>query len=150
MNKVILTGRLTRDPELTTATDKNGPYKIAKYDLALDKGKDNAMFFPCTAFRHNAEFAEKYLKKGMKILVCGSLEQSTYTDKETGKNRSKIQVIVNEHEFAESKKDGDTASQTTEPAQAPAQAPVQAPVQTAQTAPAPAQVAAAACKMPWD
>lgn len=107
MNKVILMGRLTKDPEVRYS---NGN-AVAKFSLAVDRriknkdGKD-ADFFSCTAFGKQAEFVEKYLKQGTKILTTGRLQNDNYTDKD-GNKRSTIQVICEELEFAESKKKND-------------------------------------------
>lgn len=103
MNKLILMGRLTRDPEVRS----NNENKIARYSLAVDRrfkreGQPEADFFNCTVFGKGAEFAEKWLKKGTKIVAVGRIESDNYTDKEGNKVYS-WQVIVEEQEFAESK-----------------------------------------------
>ena len=104
MNEVILMGRLTRDPEIRyTEMGKC----IARYTLAVDRrGKEQAAdFITCVAFEKNAEFAEKYLKKGTKIAVTGRLRTGSY-EKDDGTKVYTTDVIVSTHEFAESKKDG--------------------------------------------
>lgn len=107
MNKVILMGRLTRDPEVRySQTDSN--MVIAKFSLAVDrrfkKQGDTltADFFNCTAFGKQAEFVEKYLKKGTKIVVIGRIQNDNYTNKE-GQKVYSVQIMVEEMEFAESK-----------------------------------------------
>lgn len=106
MNKAILIGRLTRDPEVRyTQGDK--PMAIARYTLAVDRrfkrdGDDSADFIPCVAFGKGGEFAEKYLKKGTKIAVCGRIQTGSYTNKDGNKVYT-TDVIVEEQEFAESK-----------------------------------------------
>lgn len=113
MNKVILIGRLTRDPEIRYSTGDNAMC-IARYTLAVDrryKGKDDvtADFINCIAFGKTGEFAEKYLKKGMKIAVVGRLTTGSYTNKE-GQKVYTTDVTVEEHEFVESKTSGERFS----------------------------------------
>ena len=110
MNKIILMGRLTRDPEVrySQGTKSRGESTaIARYSLAVDRrfkrdGEPDADFFNCTCFGRNAEFAEKYLRKGIKILVTGRIENNNYTNRE-GQMVYSVQVMVDEQEFAESK-----------------------------------------------
>lgn len=99
MNKVILMGRLTRDPDF-----RAGETPFARYSLAVDRyGKDNgADFIPCVAFGKRAEFANNYLRKGTKVVVVGRLQTGSYKNKE-GVNIHTTDVIVDEQEFAESK-----------------------------------------------
>ena len=103
MNKVILTGRLTRDPEIRITQD--GKTTIGRFGLAVDrKGKEQkADFFNLTTFNKTAEFVEKYMKKGMKIAICGRLQQDEYTNRD-GQKVSTVGVIADEVEFCESKK----------------------------------------------
>lgn len=109
MNKVILIGRLTRDPEVRYSAGE-GSMAIASYTLAVDRrrrqnaGPDEqtADFIRCTAFGRTGEFAEKYLKKGTKILVQGRIQTGSYTNKD-GQTVYTTDVIVDEHEFVESK-----------------------------------------------
>lgn len=102
MNKVILIGRLTKDVEVRNA----GEMKIARYSLAIDRKKKDleqtADFVNCVAFGRGGEFAEKYLHKGMKIGVIGRIQSGSYTDKD-GKKVYTTDVIVEDHEFVESK-----------------------------------------------
>lgn len=113
MNKVILLGRLTRDPEVRyTQSDK--PMAIARYSLAVSKrfkrdGEPDADFIPCVAMGKNGEFAEKYLKKGMQISVVGRLQVRNWEDKDHNK-RITTEVVVEEQYFAESKKDSGAAA----------------------------------------
>lgn len=110
MNKMIAMGRLTRDPEVRNA---NGT-SIARYSLAVDRkykkeGEPAADFFNCVAFGKGAEFAEKYLRQGTKIVAVGRMQTDNYTDK----NGNKVyawQFIVEEQEFAESKAASDQAA----------------------------------------
>ena len=109
MNKVIEIGRLTKDAEARYTQGENAMC-IARYTLAVDrKGKkDEADFINCVAFGKNGEFAEKYLKKGMKIAVFGHLQTGSYTDKD-GKKVYTTDVVVEEHHFCESRNaDNDT------------------------------------------
>lgn len=101
MNKVILMGRLTKDPEIRY-TNEN---PIARYTLAVNRfAKDqDADFIRCIAFGKSAEFAEKYLKQGTKILLSGRIQTGKYTDRD-GRDIYTTDVIVSEQEFAESKK----------------------------------------------
>ena len=103
-NKIFLIGRLTRDPELRNG----GSTPIARYTLAVDRkfkqeGQPDADFFNCTVFGKSAEFADKYFKQGTKIVVIGRIQSDNYTNKE-GQKVYSWQVIVEEQEFAESKK----------------------------------------------
>lgn len=109
MNKVILMGRLTRDPELKYLQDENNT-PMARYTLAVERryGKgQNADFISCVTFGKNAEFTEKYLKKGMRIAVSGRIQTGSYTNHE-GSKVYVTNVVVEEHYFAESKKDSAT------------------------------------------
>ena len=107
MNRVILMGRLTRDPDIRYSTGENGT-AIARYTLAVDRriarkeGEQNADFIGCVAFGKSAEFAEKYLHQGTKILVTGRIQTGSYTNKE-GQKVYTTDVVVEDQEFAESK-----------------------------------------------
>ena len=109
MNKVILMGRLTRDPEVRYAQG-DSPLAIARYSLAVDRrqarnnngDEQTADFINCVAFGRTAEFAEKYLRKGTKIAVTGRIQTGSYTNKD-GVKVYTTEVVVEEHEFAESK-----------------------------------------------
>ena len=106
MNKVILMGRLTRDPEVRYSTGENA-MAIARYTLAVDRrfhreGEAEADFISCVAFDKRAEFAERYLQKGTKIIVSGRITTGKYTNKE-GQTVYTTDVIIEECEFAESK-----------------------------------------------
>ena len=106
MNKVILMGRLTRDPEVRYTQGDNA-MAIARYSLAVDRrfkrdGEPDADFINCVAFGKSGEFAEKYLKKGTKIAVVGRIQTGSYTNKD-GQKVYTTDVVVEEQEFAESK-----------------------------------------------
>ena len=109
MNKVILMGRLTRDPEVRY-TQGDNPMCIARYTLAVDRrfnrnaGNDgnNADFIPCVCFGKTAEFVEKYLKKGTKMAVTGRIQTGSYTNRD-GVKVYTTEVVVEDQEFAESK-----------------------------------------------
>ena len=112
MNKVILMGRLTKDPEIRY-TQAETPVAIARYTLAVDRrykrdGDQDADFIPCSAFGRNGEFADKYLRKGTKITVVGRIQTGSYTNKE-GQRIYTTEVVVEEQEFAESKRATDGA-----------------------------------------
>ena len=115
MNKVILMGRLTRDPEIRY-TQSAEPLAIARYNLAVDRrfqrkdnsgNEQNADFISCIAFGKNAEFAEKYLKQGTKIAIVGRIQTGSYTNKDGNKVYT-TDVVVEEHEFCESRQGGNT------------------------------------------
>ena len=109
MNKVILMGRLTRDPEIRYSAGDNATC-IARYTLAVDRrfGKsgdndgNNADFIPCVAFGKSGEFAEKYLKKGTKMAITGRIQTGSYVNKE-GTKVYTTEVVVEDQEFAESR-----------------------------------------------
>ena len=109
MNKVILMGRLTRDPDVRYSQGENSS-AVARYTLAVDRRfvrRDNpdaqtADFIGCVAFGKAAEFAEKYLRKGTKIAVTGRIQTGSYTNKD-GVKVYTTDVVVEDQEFAESK-----------------------------------------------
>lgn len=106
MNKVILMGRLTRDPEVRYSGGDNAT-AVAKYSLAVDRRfkRDNepsADFINCVGFGKTAEFAEKYFRKGMRICVVGRIQTGSYTNRD-GQKVYTTYVVVEEQEFAESK-----------------------------------------------
>ena len=105
MNKVILLGRLTKDPEVRYSTTKNGDnMAIARFTLAVDrKYEQTADFISCVAFGKQGEFAEKYLKQGIKIALTGHIQTGSYTNKD-GQKIYTTDVVIEEMEFAESKK----------------------------------------------
>lgn len=109
MNKVILIGRLTRDPEMAYTRDSTA---VARYGLAVDRFKDGADFLNCVAFGRNAEFAEKYLHKGMKVAVEGRIQTGSYTNRE-GRQVYTTDVVVERQEFCEKKQD--TAAPAADP-----------------------------------
>lgn len=107
MNRVILMGRLTRDPEIRYSQGESAT-AVARYTLAVDRrfnrtGDENsADFISCVAFGRQAEFAEKYLHKGIKMLVTGRIQTGSYTNKD-GVKVYTTDIVVEDHEFAESK-----------------------------------------------
>lgn len=106
MNKVILMGRLTRDPEIRYSSGATST-AVASFSIAVDRrfkrdGEPDADFFNCTAFGKQAEFVERYLKKGTKIVTCGRIQNDSYTNKE-GQKVNATRIMVDEIEFAESK-----------------------------------------------
>ena len=105
MNKVILMGRLTRDPEVRYSQGESA-MAIARFSLAVDRrfkrqGEADADFINCVSFGKTAEFAERYLKQGTKVVACGRIQTGSYTNKE-GQRVYTTDVIVEEVEFAES------------------------------------------------
>ncbi len=108
MNKVILMGRLTRDPEIRYSSNDNS-MAIARYTLAVDRrfrrnndGEATADFIGCVAFGKSAEFAEKYFRQGLKIVVTGRIQTGSYTNRD-GQKVYTTDVVVEDQEFAESK-----------------------------------------------
>ena len=106
MNKVIMMGRLTRDPEVRVSTG-SGNTVIGRFSIAVDRrfkkeGQPEADFFNCIAFGKQGEFVEKYLHKGTKVVITGALQNDDYTNKDGQKVRN-VQIVVDELEFAESK-----------------------------------------------
>ena len=109
MNKVILMGRLTRDPEVRY-TQGTESMCIARYSLAVDRrGDNNADFINIIAFGKSGEFAEKYLHKGTKVLVTGRIQTGSYTNND-GKKVYTTDVVAEKQEFAESKNAGSTSA----------------------------------------
>lgn len=120
MNKVILMGRLTRDPEIRYSQG-NDQMAIARYTLAVDRrfnrnGDQTADFINCVAFGRSAEFAEKYLKQGTKIVATGRIQTGSYTNKDGNKVYT-TDVVVEDQEFAESK--GNSAESDSAPSGRP-------------------------------
>ena len=115
MNKVILMGRLTRDPEVRYSAGDNA-MAVARFSLAVDRrrrangGSDEqtADFINCVSFGRQAEFAEKYLRKGTKLVVTGRIQTGSYTNKD-GVKVYTTDVVVEEQEFAESKGSSDNS-----------------------------------------
>lgn len=107
MNKVILMGRLTRDPEVRYSQGAE-PMAVARYTLAVDRrgrrdeNGQNTDFISCVAFARNAEFAEKYFRKGTKIAITGRIQTGSYNDRE-GRKVYTTDVVIEDQEFAESK-----------------------------------------------
>ena len=105
MNKVILMGRLTRDPEVRYSAGDNS-MAIARYTLAVDRrfkrdGEATADFIGCVAFGRSAEFAEKYFRQGLKVVVSGRIQTGSYTNRD-GQKVYTTDVVVEDQEFAES------------------------------------------------
>ena len=122
MNKVILTGRLTRDPEVRYTQGENST-AICRYALAVNRsfsrdGERSADFINCVVFGKGAEFAEKYFKKGMKVDLVGRLQTGSYTNKD-GVKVYTTDVVVENQEFGESKKDDITIHKVQEPVNIP-------------------------------
>ena len=106
MNKVILMGRLTRDPEVRYSAGESGT-AIARYTLAVERrfkrdGEASADFINCVAFGRSAEFAGKYFHQGLKVLVAGRIQTGSYTNN-SGQKVYTTDVVVEEQEFAEGK-----------------------------------------------
>lgn len=107
MNKVILMGRIVRDPDVRYSQGANGSTAVARYTIAVDRkfkqeGQPTADFINCIAFGKLGEFAEKYLKQGIKIAVTGRIQTGSYTNKD-GQKVYTTDVVVEEQEFCESK-----------------------------------------------
>lgn len=111
MNKVIMMGRLTRDPEVSSSTSGT---TFARYSIAVDRkfkkeGDPDADFFNCTSFGKQAEFVERYLKKGTKVVVTGRLQNNNYTNKD-GQKVYDVRIMCEEVEFAESKNSSESSN----------------------------------------
>ena len=122
MNKVVLMGRLTRDPEVRYSQGENA-LAIARYTLAVDRrfkrdGEQSADFINCVVFGKSAEFTERYFRQGMRITVCGRIQTGSYTNKD-GVKVYTTEVVVEEQESAESKNASGAQSYQTSPAPAP-------------------------------
>lgn len=111
-NKVILMGRLTRDPEIKTANDK----QVARYSLAVDRRFSNSEektdFLNIVAFGKSAEFAEKYFKKGMKVLVTGRIQTGSFVNKD-GNKVNTFDIVAEDQEFCESKGNNSAPAEST-------------------------------------
>ena len=125
MNKVILMGRLTREPDVRYSQNADGSMAVARYTLAVDRrrgrnsdNEQSADFISCVAFGRSGEFAEKYLHQGTKIVVTGRIQTGSYTNKD-GQRVYTTDVVVEEQEFAESKGSGSGSSQHNVPQQSP-------------------------------
>ncbi|MCF0121763.1 MAG: single-stranded DNA-binding protein [Lachnospiraceae bacterium] len=106
MNKVILMGRLTRDPDIRYSTGENST-AVARYTLAVDRrfrrdGDQSADFINCVVFGRSAEFAEKYFHQGIRIVVSGRIQTGSYTNRDGNKVYT-TDVVIEDQEFAESK-----------------------------------------------
>ncbi|WP_338520893.1 single-stranded DNA-binding protein [Candidatus Nanosynbacter sp. BB002] len=110
INQVILMGRLTRDPEQRTTTSGR---TVVSFSIAVDRQTqdDQADFFDVTAWEKLGELVMQYLSKGRRVLVQGRLRQDSWEDKETGKRRSRIEVVASDVTFLDGPS-GDTASST--------------------------------------
>ena len=129
MNKAILMGRLTRDPEVRYSQGASQT-SVARFSIAVDRrfkreGEPDADFFNCTAFGKQAEFVERYLHKGTKIAITGRIQTGSYTNKD-GVKVYTTDVVVEDQEFAESKavSDANVGGYRSAPTPAPAPAPV--------------------------
>lgn len=120
-NKVVLLGNLTADPEVRTTTSGQN---VTSFSLAVNRVYNNAQgerqeetsFINCTAWGRTAETIAKYVSKGRQLLVSGRLQQRTWQDKDTGKNRSAIDVVVEEFSFVNDGNRGDGAAAGSTPA----------------------------------
>lgn len=109
MNRVILMGRLTREPEIRYSQGENS-MAIARYTLAVDRrgrrdnsdGQQTADFISCVAFGRSGEFAEKYFHQGMRVLISGRIQTGSYVNKD-GQKVYTTDVVVEDQEFADSK-----------------------------------------------
>lgn len=111
MNKVVLMGRLTRDPEVRHSTGENAT-AVARMTIAVERrykreGEPNADFIPCVAFGRSAEFIEKYFRQGMRVCISGHIQTGSYTNKD-GVKVYTTEVVVEEQEFAQSRSEGET------------------------------------------
>lgn len=112
MNKTILMGRLTRDPEVRYSAGENAT-AIARFTLAVNRrfrrdGEQNADFISCVAFGKTAEFIEKYITQGRQVCVCGRIQTGSYTNRD-GQKVYTTEVVVEEVDFADSRRSDDAA-----------------------------------------
>ena len=117
MNKVVLVGRLTRDPEVRYSQGDNATV-VGRYTLAIERrykkdGEPTADFIPCVVFGRSAEFTEKYFRQGMRVSISGHIQTGSYTNKDGVKVYTTV-VIVEEQEFAESKSESKNISNPVE------------------------------------
>ena len=125
MNKVVLVGRLTRNPEVRYSQGENST-AVARYTIAVDRrfkrdGEPTADFINCVTFGKSAEFVEKYFRKGLRISISGRITTNSYTNKD-GIKVYTTEVTVEEQEFAESKAESEantTSNQQSTPTSAP-------------------------------
>ncbi len=123
MNKVILVGRLTRDPDIRYTQPNSAEEQtcIARYTVAVDRrfrhegDSQTADFISCVAFGRQAVFAEKYLRKGIKMVITGHIQTGSYTNRD-GQKIYTTDVVIEEQEFAESKAASQTTQQNLPPA----------------------------------
>lgn len=113
MNKVVLVGRLTKEPDIRFANSGEKQIEIVRYTLAVERrlkkeGAPSADFIPCICFGKTAEFAEKYFHKGMKIGITGRIQTGSFTGKDGNKVYT-TDVIIEEQEFCESKKESEAS-----------------------------------------
>ena len=115
MNKVILMGRLTREPDVRYSQGADGSLAVVRYTLAVDRRRartndsndQTADFISCVAFGKSGEFAEKYFHQGTKVVITGRIQTGSYTNKD-GQKVYTTYVVVEDQEFAESKATADT------------------------------------------
>jgi single-strand DNA-binding protein len=117
MNKIILMGRLTKDPDVRYSQSDN-PIVIVRYTLAVNRkykreGEPDADFINCVAFAKQGEFAEKYFKKGLMVCVVGRLQIRTYDDQQ-GQRRWITEVLIEEQNFAENKSSSSANNNTSD------------------------------------
>ena len=122
MNKVVLMGRLTRDPEVRYSQGQNA-MAIARFTLAVDRrfrreGEQSADFINCVVFGKSAEFTERYFRQGMRIVVSGRIQTGSYTNRD-GVKVYTTEVVVEEQEFAESKNASASSQQSYQTSPAP-------------------------------
>ena len=120
MNKVVLVGRIVRDPEVRYSQGEN-PTAVARYTIAVDRkfkrdGEPTADFINCVTFGKSAEFVEKYFRKGLRISISGRITTNSYTNKD-GVKVYTTEVIVEEQEFAESKSASENNAKESAPRQ---------------------------------
>ena len=118
MNKVILMGRLTRDPEVRYGAGENST-AVARYTIAVERrfkrdGEQSADFIGCVAFGRNAEFAEKYLRQGTKIVLTGRIQTGSYTNRD-GQKVYTTDIVVEEQEFCESRNSSQQQNDRSQP-----------------------------------
>ena len=142
MNRAHLIGRLTRDPDIRYTQGQNGQICVARYTLAVDRrrraeGEQSADFISCVAFGRSGEFADKYLRKGIKIAVSGRIQTGSYVNKD-GVKVYTTDVVIEEQEFCESRNSAAADTGAAQEAAGPAPAPATDPAPAPRPEPAPA------------
>lgn len=114
MNSITLMGRLARDPQVSQIMGQRGPVNVANFPLVVKRNRTNKSFVVMvSSYGNNAAFVQKYLQKGIKVMITGELNSSAYQDPDTGRTTYYTEVIMENAEFAEPKKNQQESQQNT-------------------------------------